>query len=311
MKEYKEEFVLINGIEHYFLHYPKDNDLPVVLYIHGGPGNAESLFAYQLDEAWGNLCTQVHYDQRGAGKTLRRNKKAANPMSIDQLVMDLHGVVEHIKQYYHKEKIVILGHSWGTLIGSLYAQKHPDNISAYIGTGQVINMRENERVGYERAMELAKKAGNQKHIRQLEQIGDYPPEDVDTLLKLLPKVRKVQESYENGESGAGLIKYMFRSPTFKLTDMIAMISGMKINKGLIPQMLDFDLYCCPLSYKLPVHYISGADDTTTPIALSKVYFDKLNAPRKTLAVIDKAAHNPMFEQPEAFADELQRILHAL
>ena len=76
-KEFEEEYVAVNGIEHFLLHYPKAPDAPVLLYLHGGPGSIESLFAYQLDEAWGYMFTQVHWDQRGAGKTLSRNKKLA------------------------------------------------------------------------------------------------------------------------------------------------------------------------------------------------------------------------------------------
>ena len=75
MNQFEEEYILVNGIEHFLLHYPKTSDAPVLLYLHGGPGSFESLFAYELDKAWGDLFTHVHWDQRGAGKTLRRNKK--------------------------------------------------------------------------------------------------------------------------------------------------------------------------------------------------------------------------------------------
>ena len=85
MNRYEEEFVHINGIEHYLLHYPKTPDTPVLLYLHGGPGSVESLFAYELDEAWGDLFTHVHWDQRGAGKTLRRNKKLGMPETVEQM----------------------------------------------------------------------------------------------------------------------------------------------------------------------------------------------------------------------------------
>lgn len=74
--EFEEEYVEVNGIAHFLLHYPKAPDAPVLLYLHGGPGSMESLFAYALDKAWGDMFTQVHWDQRGAGKTLLRNKSS-------------------------------------------------------------------------------------------------------------------------------------------------------------------------------------------------------------------------------------------
>lgn len=75
MNQFEEEYILVNGIEHFLLRYLKTSDAPVLLYLHGGPGSFESLFAYELDNARGDLFTHVHWDQRGAGKTLRRNKK--------------------------------------------------------------------------------------------------------------------------------------------------------------------------------------------------------------------------------------------
>ena len=82
MNQFEEEYILVNGIEHFLLHYPKTSDTPVLLYLHGGPGGFESLFAYELDKAWGDLFTHVHWDQRGAGKTLRRNKKTGMPENV-------------------------------------------------------------------------------------------------------------------------------------------------------------------------------------------------------------------------------------
>lgn len=59
MNQFEEEYILVNGIEHFLLHYPKTSDAPVLLYLHGGPGSFESLFAYELDKAWGDLFTHV------------------------------------------------------------------------------------------------------------------------------------------------------------------------------------------------------------------------------------------------------------
>ena len=93
MRKFEEEYVAVNDIEHFLLHYPKAPDAPVLLYLHGGPGSVESLFAYELDKVWGDLFTHVHWDQRGAGKTLRRNKKNGLPETMDQMLDDLHGII--------------------------------------------------------------------------------------------------------------------------------------------------------------------------------------------------------------------------
>lgn len=307
-KIYREEFVRINGIEQYLLHHPKSPGTPVLLYLHGGPGFAESLLAYLLDEVWQDLFTQVHWDQRGAGKTLQKNKAANNsPKSISQMLDDLHDVVEHLKQEYQAEKIVILGHSWGSILGSMYVLKHPENVAAYIGSGQAVNIMENERVGFRKAMDLAQKSKNEKQVRMLQQIGEYPPNNFNELMKKLPVVRKVQNSYEKDAGTWSLFKYMLKSPVFKWADLISMLHASKLNQQLIKELFSVDLYCLDNRYHVPVYYILGENDANAPIELSIAYYETINADYKSLSVIPSAGHSPMFEKPMEYAKALRAV----
>ncbi|MDE7220782.1 MAG: alpha/beta hydrolase, partial [Oscillospiraceae bacterium] len=280
MRQFEEEYILINGIHHFLLHYPKAAGTPVLLYLHGGPGMFESLFAYKLDTLWGDMFAQVHWDQRGAGKTLRRNGKTGLPETTGQMLADLHGIVEYLRQKYQTDRIVLLGHSWGSVLGSLYALQHPENVLAYIGAGQVISVMENERIGYQQTLEMARKRGAQKHIRALEKLGEYPPEDPEALLKLLPRMRKIQEAYDNGPvSGAGLgdmLKVIQGSPSFQWGDLVSFIRFMQVNRPLQLEMLTFDLDRLSLSYQTPVHYILGEADNITPPPLCQDYFDRIS-----------------------------------
>ena len=315
MSKFEEEYVFVNGIEHFLLHYPKAPGTPVLLYLHGGPGNTESLFAYELDKVWGELFTHVHWDQRGAGKTLRKNRKKSMPETVEQMLEDLHGIVTHLQEKYLADKIVILGHSWGSVLGSLYVLRYPENILSYIGVGQVVSMMENERIAYQQTMEMARQGGNQKHIQALAELGDYPPADPELLLKQMLIMRKIQEVYDNGPgSGFGLgemLKIMRHSPSFQWRDLISFMRAMKVNRPLVLQILSFCLTDTLPQYKVPVHYILGERDTITPTSLGKAYFDTLDAPDKTITIIPGAGHHPMLERPNESAAALRAVRETL
>ncbi len=309
-KEYREEYVTVNGIEQYLLHYPQENK-PVLLFLHGGPGGAEHLLAHYLNPHFREIVTQVHWDQRGAGKTLARNKQNGLPQSIEQMVEDLHQVVGHLQKVYHTQKVILLGHSFGSIIGSLYTLQHPENVLAYIGSGQVVNMMENERQGYLLAKENAQKAGNQKQIRMLEELEGYPPKDKDLMLKQLPKVRKLSPRNPAELSAGKQFRIIRQSPCFHLSDISSLLKANKANRQLLYELLDFDLRSYSKQYEAPMHYISGEFDHTTPASITQKYFEELKAPQKSCVVLQDAGHNMMYEQPQEYVKVLRNIVEGL
>lgn len=306
-KDFTPEYVPVQGIEHFLLHGPEHRGAPVLLFLHGGPGYPEHFFALQLERAWQGMFTQLHWDQRGAGMTLARNGRDAHPRSIDQMVDDLHGIVEHLKRSYEVPKVVLLGHSWGSALGSLYALRHPENVAAYIGSGQVVSLRENERMGFEQVKRQAQAADDRKSLALLEQVGDYPPADADEFLRALPKVRKVQDAYEQGPGIGTLLVKTLADRVFTLRDLGSLVRASSANAALLRELVDFDLRAHGCRYACPVHYLLGMNDSTTPTDLAGAYFDELRAQRKALTIIPRAGHSPMFEQPEAYATALKAV----
>ena len=171
-KNYEEEYVNINGIEHYLLHYKTKKEAPVLIFLHGGPGQSEAMIAYIVEEYANRNYNIVYYDQRGAGKTYLKNKKARP--DTETLKADLLEIVLYVKKVYQKDKVGILGHSWGSVLGSMFALEHPEHTLCYIGCGQVVNLMENERVGYLKLKEAIEQSGNEKDRKKLEKIGEYP-----------------------------------------------------------------------------------------------------------------------------------------
>ena len=299
-RNFEEEYVKINGIDHYLLHYKAEKEAPVLLFIHGGPGQSEAMMAYIVEEYADRNYNIVYYDQRGAGKTYLKNKKERPDTEI--LKEDLLGIVRYVKERYQKEKIGILGQSWGSVLGSMFALEHPEHTLCYIGCGQVVNLMENERVGYSKLKDAIEQSGNKRDRRKLEQIGEYPIADFD--LKSYRKtgqIRKLQGKYHLAASVDKSMLKMFReSPIMGIADILPFLTGVIVNMQIMKELMSFDLRSKGIEYRVPVYYVLGENDQQTPVELSVKYFDEISAPDKRLYLIKNAGHLAMVDNTEDY-----------
>ncbi len=304
-----EEYVFINGIQHFFYHLGTSPDNPVLLFLHGGPGWAQSLFTTTFQEKWEEIYTVVHWDQRGAGKTLTKNPRERPTMEI--LLQDLFEIVQYLKKKYSQDKIVLLGHSWGSVLGSVFIQRYPEDIDYYIGVGQVIHMVENERVGYNKLKEMIEQSGDEKSLRTLETIGEYPGNRIvfdQEFLRKLRKVRKLQGQYQLAvKVGCSIMITAFKSPIFRVSDLIAAMKNSRANVHLYQYLGDFKLHTDGANYPMPIYYILGSNDWQTPYVIAEKYFEEIEAPHKALYIIPEAGHMTMMDQPRLFFETLREI----
>ena len=296
---YKEEYVRINGISEYLLHYPAAPETPVFLHIHGGPGAPASVFAY-LAEAFPRNYTIVYYDQRGAGRTLRRSPFAK--LSMKLLRQDLLETVLHVKRVYGKDKIGLIGHSWGSVLGSAFAIEHPEHVSCYIGCGQMYCFRENETSSYGFLREAVLQSGDPKAERALRRLDGYPAErcSLKALLNVI-RMRALQGRFDLAMTMDKAAKRIFRqSPTAGRMDMLAFTLGGLRSAVLMRDFWNADLRAQGNSYKMPIYYVMGDRDRTTPHELAREYFDRLEAPRKRWYSVPRAGHFAMLDNTEAW-----------
>jgi len=304
-----EEYISINGIDQFLFHLGTSHVNPVMLFLHAGPGNAESLFTRAFQEKWEKIYTVVHWDQRGTGKTLTKNPDKLP--TIDLMLQDLFEVIQYLKKKYKKQKIILLGHSWGSVLGSVFIKKYPEEVAYYVGAAQVISMLENEQVGYNKVKELIKIAGDKKSMRKLESIGEYPGNKIDfnkEFLRKCNKVRKLQGKYGLGmELALSAWITVFRSPIFRLSDIIAFLKIFNVHKHIYSFLGDFNLRTKSAKYNVPVYYILGENDWQAPYVIAQKYFEEIDAPNKNMFVIPNAGHMTMMEQPDLFFDALLEI----
>lgn len=210
-------------------------------------------------------------------------------------------IIEHLKHVYNVQKIVVLGYSWGSIIGSLYSFEHPENVSCYIGTGQFISV---ENLGEVQSNELIKKARKLNDKNVLIDLESTSHLDKKMIQKY---IKKFQGDGMDGMNFFEMGKLFLKSPNSKLKDIYPFFKTHKANKNLFHYLEKFNLESVSFVYKIPIFYILGENDLQTPITLAVNYFDKIQAPVKELIIIENAGHAPMFRTPEEYYVALSQV----
>jgi proline iminopeptidase len=297
-------YVPINGIRQWISIRGNDLRNPILLVLHGGPGSPEAPAAWTFQQPWEDYFTVVEWSQRGTDKTYEANTPAqmASGMTAAGMTDDAATLVRYLQRRFHRKKIFLMGHSWGTVLGVMLAQRHPDWFYAYIGVGQVVNTRRGERVGYGFALHEAEAHHNVEAIRQLEAIAPYPGK---TLTIDAIGVRSKWEMYYGG------LAYGRRdfdwdaetwtlSPDYSQRDLDAIGSGSLYSlKYLLGPLLSVN-FDDVTEFGCPVIEFVGAYDYTTPSGLVIDWLKRLHAPSKRLVVFADSGHMMFEEQPGRF-----------
>lgn len=306
---YFEEYIEINKIKQYLLHSGKDKNNELMLFLHGGPGSVESIFAYMMQKKWEEFYTVVHWDQRGSGKTLSKNKNKKDYPNMDILMDDLLKIVNYLRKKYNKDKIVILGYSWGSVLGTNFVKKYPNLVSYYIGVGQVVDMYKNEKLAYQKIVKAAKEKNNKRDLKKLLAFGEYPEKTyTKSMKKKFMKLNVMQQKYKIAVvANFSTIKSFLKSPIFKFSDIVSLIKGLYSNQKLMEYLISYNLKNSSLEYKVPIYYILGKNDWQVPSSIGIEYFKSIIAKEKKLYIINNCAHRPMLEQKKKFEDILFEI----
>jgi pimeloyl-ACP methyl ester carboxylesterase len=293
----------IGGTKQWLSIRGRDKRNPILLMIHGGPASPEMPSSWYFQNGWEDYFTVVQWDQRGAGKTYNANDpQTIKPtLSLARHVADAGEVVQYLRKRFAQDKVFILGHSFGSLIGLTLAREHPEWLHAYIGMGQVINGRENERVGYQLTLRAAEKAGNQRAIDELKAIAPYPEADGSVPLAKLNKQREwnvffggLSYQRENGDYYFGLMKY---SPDYTMQDVEAIDKGSELSLAkLLPALIEFN-FSDTTQFGCPILLFEGRHDYTTPSDIADQWLKHVKAPAKKLVWFENSAHMMMVEEP--------------
>jgi proline iminopeptidase len=311
------ESVRIGGIDQWIQVRGQDVNNPILLFIHGGPGIAFIPLAGAWQGPWEKYFTVAQWDQRGAGKTYASNDKELQrkTMSVPQMEQDTVDVANYLRARFKREKIFVLGHSWGTILGLWLAHEHPELIYAYVGVGQVVSMEQNEKVGYQDALQEARKRHNQQAIKDLENIAPYPPPNVDA--GKTSTVRNWERDLLGPPPGTPrfvdtkrILSAVVSAPEYSLADDYGWIQGTPFSLNtMLPQLTKVDLGKLGSNFRVPIFFFEGRYDPYSPSSVIVEYCETIKAPHKEFVWFDNSGHFPFFEEQQKFAGDLvQRVL---
>ena len=301
------EPVDINGTRQWVLIRSDNVEHPILLFLHGGPGTAELTLNRQAGRALEHFFTVVNWDQRGAGKSFAAGRDTAG-MRIEQFVADTIALATDLTRRFHKKQLVLVGHSWGSVIGLLAVQRRPDLFAAYVGIGQMSNTAEGESLSYQWTLDQARAAGDQRSIETLTRIGPPPYTGPDWRAKFLTERRllgKFGGEYYGSRIGAfgAVITSLLSSREYSVRDRINFFRGIFWSLDALHEELSrTNLFEAVSEVQVPVYFCLGRHDYEVPSPLSARYFDALKAPRKQLVWFEHSSHLPNIEERDAFND---------
>lgn len=278
------EVTSIGGMEQSLWFRGEDRGNPALILLHGGPGISESALFRHYNADLERHFLMVYWEQRGTGRSYHAGIPPGS-MTIAQFLRDLDEVVDLVRRRFHKEKVILLGHSWGTILGTIYAFRHPGKVMAYIGVAQIADVPEGHRLSQEFALGEAEKRSNARAVTALKNIGPRPG-SVDQMLELGAWVERFGGTFRHGLSTGSLILAALETDEANLVDLIRFGQGNRFSLDHL--------------FKVPVFFLLGRHDRRVPAELAARYFDTIHAPCKRLVWFEHSAHNPPFEEPERF-----------
>ena len=288
--------------------------LPVILFLHGGPGVCDRHNILRDHSDLAEDFTLVCWDQRGSGKSYTPDIKKSVPKVADY-VDDVEFMLEYLTGKFGVRKVAMVGHSWGSIIGVLAAARRPDLLFAYVGEGQFVDGDRNEEGSYRFCLEEAKRRGDKKALAALEKgapvDGVYP--DNKSMMIQRDCLSRYGGAIHGGKQGLvkGLLMPLLKTKEYSLADIVKYAQGATyLTDVMWPDVVGQRLSAIK-SLDVPVVITQGRHDYNTPSAIAKEWFDALSAPAKKWVWFENSAHSPDVEEPEKWSAVLKEELSAL
>jgi pimeloyl-ACP methyl ester carboxylesterase len=282
---------------------------PPLIILHGGPGMSEMGFFRHFNAPLERYFTVVHWDQRGTGKSFDRDIPRSS-MTLDQFVADLDELVDIVRRRLGKEKVAILGHSWGSALGAIYAARFPAKVSVYVGAAQIGDSAAAESLSYSYGLAEAERRHDEKALKKLRAIGP-PPYPAKSVF-----VERTVVNQIDGQMGLGIIwkvgRALFGRPESSILDLPNLLKGFGFTlDAMYAEVSKLNLLKLVPALKMPVVIVVGRRDHWVPPETSVAFFDALAAPSKELVWFERSGHEAFVDEPEKFNSTMVELVRPL
>jgi pimeloyl-ACP methyl ester carboxylesterase len=318
-------YVRIGGIDQWIEIRGEERANPAILFVHGGPGGS-TLPVSSGWRPWEKFFTIVQWDQRGAGRTFRASgSSVAGTMTIAQMTQDGIELAEFLRTHLGKDRIILVGHSWGSFLGIHIVKQRPDLFYAFVGTGQLVGRKSFEKqfeLTVTRLKTLAQSANNIQALTELKPIAgspDFSKQPCDTISFTSPAYGtpecNIVQRWARALSLPSIEAYQFVGPVlpsfmpdFSLLDWYywwrgISFSAAQLRRGSGP-MLQSDLGSLGTDFSIPLFFFEGTDDFMTPVETAHAYFEQVSAPQKEFVLFKGGDHFIAFDRPDEFLAQL-------
>ena len=304
-------FVPIGGIDQWIGIQGRDSRNPAILYLHGGPGEAQSPFLKEFIP-WESDFTVVNWDQRGSGRTYGRNGPSTPGMStpemaLERLAQDAREVAQYACRRLSKKKIILVGQSWGAELGLHVVKRWPELFYAFVGTGQPVSWHLKIESQERWAREQATAAGDQESLKALSDTASLPESDPRRIMasgkyRMSPSDLEYIKVYE---------KFVGPPPLPTHGDAADWLAGGRFTgEKLAPIEYSLDARKLGLDFSIPFFVIQGRDDHIAPFEVARAYVAEVRAPKKAFIAID-GGHWACFTNATAFVEALRQHVRPL
>lgn len=281
----------------------KDESAPILLYLHGGPGNPLGVPIFQ---AYGGRLLEDHFivvylHQRGIMKSPR---VPDNAHRVDRYVDDVGRVVDYVRRRFAHRQMFLLGHSWGGVLAYRYLSQHPDAVDRLVAVAAPIDV---ERMVHGRVamiLEWARETGSEEAIRDLSPLEDKSVAEDSEAFRILEKW--------SPQAYGGWARHLSRARINAAVDYEASLPSWlserrHIEELLLAEVLQLDLRDEIGKIDIPLLCIVGKDDVDVPWYLVQEDIRRYGGP-VDFRVFEHSHHMPFIDEEELFAQTVVEFL---